>query len=47
MVITLTCCERVHACACADFLRHIFPRIVWPAFLQGAESVSCALHPYT
>jgi multifunctional methyltransferase subunit TRM112 len=25
---------------CADFLRHIYPRIQWPAFLQGAQSVS-------
>lgn len=25
---------------CADFLRHMFPRIQWPAFLQGAQSVS-------
>jgi hypothetical protein len=24
----------------ADFLKHIFPRINWPAFLQGAEAVS-------
>jgi hypothetical protein len=23
-----------------DFLRHVFPRIQWAAFLQGAESVS-------
>ena len=22
-----------------DFLRHIFPRIIWPAFLQGATQV--------
>jgi len=24
-----------------DFLRHIFPRIQWPAFLQGAETLGC------
>lgn len=24
-----------------DFLKHIFPRIMWPAFLQGAESLNC------
>uniref|UniRef100_A0A7S0WW86 Multifunctional methyltransferase subunit TRM112-like protein n=1 Tax=Chlamydomonas leiostraca TaxID=1034604 RepID=A0A7S0WW86_9CHLO len=24
-----------------DFLRHIFPRIQWPAFLQGAQSLGC------
>ncbi|PNH08025.1 hypothetical protein TSOC_005476 [Tetrabaena socialis] len=25
----------------ADFLKHIFPRINWPAFLQGAQSMGC------
>ncbi|PNW74729.1 hypothetical protein CHLRE_12g512550v5 [Chlamydomonas reinhardtii] len=24
-----------------DFLKHIFPRINWPAFLQGAQSLGC------
>ncbi|KAG2452559.1 hypothetical protein HYH02_002796 [Chlamydomonas schloesseri] len=24
-----------------DFLKHIFPRINWPAFLQGAVSLGC------
>lgn len=24
-----------------DFLKHIFPRINWPAFLAGAESLGC------
>ncbi|GLC43819.1 hypothetical protein PLESTB_000911300 [Pleodorina starrii] len=24
-----------------DFLKHIFPRINWPAFLQGAEAMGC------
>lgn len=24
-----------------DFLKHIFPRINWPAFLQGAQSMGC------
>jgi multifunctional methyltransferase subunit TRM112 len=26
----------------ADFLRHIFGRIVWPALLEGARSLGCA-----
>ncbi|KAG2494484.1 hypothetical protein HYH03_007253 [Edaphochlamys debaryana] len=25
----------------ADFLKHIFPRINWPAFLQGAQAMNC------
>mmetsp|Transcript_18376 Transcript_18376/g.54856 ORF Transcript_18376/g.54856 Transcript_18376/m.54856 type:complete len:96 (+) Transcript_18376:140-427(+) len=25
-----------------DFLKHIFPRIDWPAFMQGAKSLKCA-----
>ena len=25
----------------ADFLRHIFPRINWPAFIQGATQMNC------
>lgn len=25
----------------ADFLRHIFPRINWPAFIQGATQLKC------
>ncbi|MEW5308436.1 MAG: hypothetical protein WDW38_000398 [Sanguina aurantia] len=24
-----------------EFLRHIFPRIMWPAFLQGASELGC------
>eukprot|EP00798_Chlamydomonas_sp_ICE-L_P015970 gene15970-22101_t len=24
-----------------DFLRHIFPRIHWPAFLEGATALGC------
>ncbi|GFH31864.1 hypothetical protein V8C86DRAFT_2615771 [Haematococcus lacustris] len=24
-----------------DFLRHMFPRLQWPAFLQGAQSMGC------
>ncbi|KAG1680207.1 hypothetical protein FOA52_000321 [Chlamydomonas sp. UWO 241] len=24
-----------------DFLKHIFPRIVWPAFMEGARALKC------
>jgi len=24
-----------------EFLRHMFPRIIWPAFLQGASQMGC------
>mmetsp|Transcript_12326 Transcript_12326/g.21824 ORF Transcript_12326/g.21824 Transcript_12326/m.21824 type:complete len:124 (-) Transcript_12326:363-734(-) len=40
-LIETTKVEEVDADYNPDFLRHVFPRIQWPAFLQGAQSLGC------